>query len=131
VSPDRPVVLTFPPDARYVRVVRLTTSGLASLCGFDLDSIEDLKVAVDEVCSTLIELAGDGEVKVSMAITSPPGLKVEGSVDVRDGGALDEVRADLSQRILDVMADDHSFELANGVAAFSFTRSVDPMGADA
>ncbi len=131
MSSQRPVVLTFPPDARYVRVARLTTSGLASLCGFDLDAIEDLKVAVDEVCSTLIELAGEGDVSVALTMTAPSGLRVEGRVGVNDGGQLDEVRADLSQRILDVMADEHAFELVDGIAAFSFTRSVDPLGADA
>ena len=130
MSAERPVVVSFPPDARYVRVVRLTTSGLASMCGFDLDSIEDLKVAVDEVCSTLIELAGDRDVTVTLQMTSPAGLSVQGSVPVGEG-ELDEVRADLSHRILDVMADEHSFQIDDGVAQFTFTRNVDPLGADA
>ncbi len=130
MSEERPVVVSFPPDVRYVRVVRLTTSGLASMCGFDLDAIEDLKVAVDEVCSTLIELAGDREVTVSLQMTSPPGLLVQGRVQVGEG-QLDEVRADLSHRILDVMADEHSFQIEDGVAVFTFSRTVDPLGADA
>ncbi len=130
MSEERPVVVSFPPDVRYVRVVRLTTSGLASMCGFDLDAIEDLKVAVDEVCSTLIELAGDRDVTVSLQMTTPPGLLVQGRVRVGEG-QLDEVRADLSHRILDVMADEHSFQIDDGVAAFTFSRTVDPLGADA
>jgi hypothetical protein len=100
------------------------------MCGFDLDAIEDLKVAVDEVCSTLIELAGDHDVSISLQMTNPTGLSVEGRVAV-GAGELDEVRADLSHRILDVMADEHSFQIDDGFAVFSFSRAVDPLGADA
>lgn len=37
-----------------VRVVRLTVSGIASTVGLHMDVIEDIKVAVSEICNRLI-----------------------------------------------------------------------------
>jgi serine/threonine-protein kinase RsbW len=52
-SVDR-IVLAFPPKAGFVSLARLTVSGVASQCGFDIDVIEDLKVCVSEVLNQLI-----------------------------------------------------------------------------
>jgi len=49
------IVLTLPFRAEYVSVGRLTTSGVASRMGFDIETIEDIKVAVAEVCNKLVE----------------------------------------------------------------------------
>jgi len=46
--------LSVPFKAEYVSVVRLTTSGIASRIGFNIDDIEDIKVAISEVCNKLI-----------------------------------------------------------------------------
>ncbi|HHY64620.1 MAG TPA: hypothetical protein GX501_06190 [Clostridiaceae bacterium] len=49
------VSLCIPLKAEYVSVVRLTASGVASRAGFDIDSIEDIKVALSEVLGKIIE----------------------------------------------------------------------------
>ncbi len=56
VSPDR-IALVLPYKADYVSVTRLTASGIASRMGFDIETIEDIKVAVSEVCSRIINAA--------------------------------------------------------------------------
>lgn len=55
------IILTLPCKAEYVSVVRLTVSGIASRIGFDIETVEDIKVAVSEVCSRIISLAGTAE----------------------------------------------------------------------
>lgn len=55
------VILTLPCKAGYVSVARLTASGIASRIGFDIETVEDIKVAVSEVCSRIISLAGTAE----------------------------------------------------------------------
>ena len=50
-----PVHLTMPADPSLSRVARLAASGVASLSGFTIDEIEDIKVAVSEVMVALIE----------------------------------------------------------------------------
>lgn len=49
------VSVLVPLVAEYVSIVRLTASGIASRLGFDFDAIEDIKVAISEVISKMIE----------------------------------------------------------------------------
>jgi serine/threonine-protein kinase RsbW len=44
-----------PAQARYLRIARLTAAGVATDLDFDLRDIEDLRVAVDEMCAVVID----------------------------------------------------------------------------
>lgn len=48
------IELTVPFKAEYVSVVRLAASGVANRLGFDIETIEDIKVAAAEVCNKLV-----------------------------------------------------------------------------
>ncbi len=48
------VKLSVPSKPEYVGVVRLTLSAIASRIGFDVEKIEDMKVAVAEACTNAI-----------------------------------------------------------------------------
>jgi len=61
-SPDR-IVIELPFKAEYVSVARLTTSGVASRAGFDIETVEDIKVAVSEVCNRIIHVGSGLEGK--------------------------------------------------------------------
>lgn len=50
------ILLHLPQKADYVGFIRLAVSGIASKIGFDIDTIEDIKVAVSEVCNRIISL---------------------------------------------------------------------------
>jgi serine/threonine-protein kinase RsbW len=60
------ITLLLPCKAEYVSVARLTASGVAARMGYDIDTVEDIKVAVSEVCSRIISVdgisAGDYEI---------------------------------------------------------------------
>lgn len=60
VSADR-IEMVLPFKAEYVSIARLTASGIASRIGFDIETIEDIKVAVSEVCSRIICVASGME----------------------------------------------------------------------
>jgi serine/threonine-protein kinase RsbW len=49
------VELSVPPLAQYVAVVRAATAGLAARLDLTLDRIEDLRIAVDEACTLLVQ----------------------------------------------------------------------------
>lgn len=53
------VEIGIPFKADYVGVVRLAASGVANRVGLDIEVIEDIKVAVAEVCNKLVS-AGSG-----------------------------------------------------------------------
>ncbi|MDR5658921.1 ATP-binding protein [Serpentinicella sp. ANB-PHB4] len=48
------IQLSIPNKPEYVSIVRLTLSSIASKMGFDIEEIEDLKVAVSEACTNAI-----------------------------------------------------------------------------
>lgn len=48
------IKLSIPNKPEYVSVVRLTLASVASRMGFDIEKIEDLKVAVAEACTNAI-----------------------------------------------------------------------------
>ncbi len=62
------ITMHLPKKADYVGLVRLTVSGIASKIGFDIDTIEDIKVAVSEVCNKIVSLKTDSDDK-NMDIT--------------------------------------------------------------
>lgn len=48
------ITIHLPKKAEYVGFIRLTVSGLLSKVGFDIDSVEDIKVVVSEICNKII-----------------------------------------------------------------------------
>jgi serine/threonine-protein kinase RsbW len=58
-DPNEPFIeLRIPPEATYVRVARLAAGDMGGRTGFSVDEIEDLRLAVDEVCAILIGVGG-------------------------------------------------------------------------
>jgi len=52
------IQLCLPLKAEYVSIIRLTASGICNRIGFDIETIEDIKVAIAEVCNKLINVGG-------------------------------------------------------------------------
>ncbi len=48
------ISLKLPTKSEYVSVARLTASVVANNMGFDIESIEDIKVAVGEACNNAV-----------------------------------------------------------------------------
>lgn len=110
-----PIELALPGDSRFMRLARLVASGVATTCGLPLEEVEDFRVAVDEVCATLIE-AGDGQ-PIRLRFTAANGaLVVTGTTADVDQHGPDEDRLALSRQILDVIAESHSFSRIDGQA---------------
>lgn len=63
-----PVDIRVPPEPSLSRVLRLAASGMASLAGFTVDEIEDIKIAVSEVLIALIEHGGGKSVELQFAV---------------------------------------------------------------
>lgn len=63
-----PVELRIPPDPKLSRVVRLAASALASMGGFDVALIDDVKLAVSEVVLALIERGSGNDVNLALTL---------------------------------------------------------------
>ncbi len=105
MQPVDTVQLSIPANFAFVRLTRLVISGLASQVPFSLDETEDLRIAVDELCSTLIDCAVDGVALVATFTLAGNTLTFEASVPADSSAvALDE----LSTHILAATVDSHS-----------------------
>ena len=100
------VKLTMPAMPQLLRVARLTAAGLAGRLGFNFDEIEDVKIAVDELCFALVGTKGhDGDLTVTYRLL-PDALEIEGA-GVFSAGAPRPVPNELSAQILAAVVDEH------------------------
>jgi serine/threonine-protein kinase RsbW len=110
------VRLTVPAALEYVRIVRLTASGVASRLGFDVEEIEDLRVAVDELTSIIVDAANGNELEVVFAVYDDA-LHIEGEADAATADPSTTVE-DLTGQILAAVVDEWRLEQTDGRLRF-------------
>ena len=100
------VKLTMPAVPQLLRVARLTAAGLAGRLGFNFDEIEDVKIAVDELCFALVGTKGrDGDLTLTYRLL-PDALEIEGTGTFAGEGG-HPVPSELSAQILAAVVDEH------------------------
>jgi hypothetical protein len=110
------VRLRVPAALEYVRIVRLTGSGVASRLGFDIEEIENLRVALDELASMTIDAASAGELEITFSTTDTE-LRIVGRAPVAEGV---EVGVEpLTAQILKAVIDDYELRTDDGFVRFS------------
>jgi serine/threonine-protein kinase RsbW len=111
-----------PAALEFVRIVRLTASGVASRLGFDVEDIEDLRVAVDELASIVVDDSTAGDLLEVVFSVAGATLRIEGRVPTHSeaGPILDE----LTSQILAAVVDGYEVESDNGYVRFSCDRKL-------
>lgn len=117
--------IVVPPDPRVLRVLRLVASGVASLGELDLDAVEEVRVAVDELGSTLIAASDGSPVSLTFEL-SPDLLSVDGSTKLARSGKLDV--DPLTDRILDAVASSHEWRSSGGTGGCHIEKQLSPAG---
>lgn len=113
------VKLALPAENRYLHIVRLTAAGSAAEAGLDAAEIEDVKIAVDELCSVAIDAAAaDAELILEFQAVES-GLMVEATIPADREPAIDE----LGQAILDATIDAIEFDHSVLGGGFRVTKS--------
>ena len=104
------VRLAVPAQPGYLRMTRLLAAGVASRVGFTLDEVDDLRIAIDELCFSLVGPGGrEGTISVRYEIL-PDGVIVEGEGHFEDGDHHAPLLSPLSMQILGAVADECSLE---------------------
>jgi anti-sigma regulatory factor (Ser/Thr protein kinase) len=88
-----PIDLRLPADPSMSKVLRLAASGVASLSGFDVEEIEEIKLAVSEVLIALVEHGSADHVDLQFVASSDEFI-VHGSTVATS--AIDEHAPDLA-----------------------------------
>ena len=119
------VELSLPAQPELLFLARMTAAAVASRADFGFDQVEDLRLAIDELCITLAGEDGtDGRVKLVFEWDADV-VEVEGTL-VGDQDQLAPVGheqtdspdisvSELSGRILDALVDEHGADHLGGV----------------
>jgi len=120
IETDEVVTLHVPAQARYIRVARLVGAGLANDLGLDLEGLDDVRLAIGEVCALATQLGAD--FLDLRFVVDDRGLGVSGSG--RTDGVADPVDEDhvrLVRQILEVACSDHELTRDDRGLSFSLT----------
>jgi anti-sigma regulatory factor (Ser/Thr protein kinase) len=106
VAIEDEVRLAVPARPEFLRLARVTAAGLASRLGFTFDQVEDLRLAIDELCYGLTGNFGrPGTVHVRYLLSEDT-LAVEGEGHF-DGEVAKTELSELSEVILTALVDEH------------------------
>jgi serine/threonine-protein kinase RsbW len=125
VASDRAdcIRLQLPVDPQYMRVARLVASGLGATIGFDVEAVDDFRIAVDELCAAMVEVS-DGDVLDLSFEVREDGIEVEGRTVTPPTAELSPDRFALSEQILAVACDRYSLNIDGGTARFTLYKRV-------
>ena len=65
-------------------MIRTVAADLATRADFELDSIDDLRMAVDDACAMLVDIAAEGAALSCRFTVVPERIKAVAEVDVED-----------------------------------------------
>lgn len=116
--------ISIAPIADLVRPVRLAVGGIASLGSFDIESIEELQLAVNELLVALIDQGDGSALDIVLRLESHGAFRMEASTRRRTDAPVADTDV-FSDRILSVMADDHSIEIVGDLLSGWFVRHPD------
>ena len=109
------VRLSLPASPDYVRIVRLAASGIATNLGFDVDELDDLRVAVGELVNLTLEVCKPETLEVLFTVDGSE-LRIQGTAPAADGRVIQ--LDSLTRQILDAFLDGYSIEIVDENVCF-------------
>jgi Histidine kinase-like ATPase domain len=120
MSPSPAVTLTVPAAVEHVQLARLVAAGFADRLGWDVDTIEDLRIAVDELCVAAIEAGvADSEFRVEYQLDDD-GLRIEGGCAAASTPQLSE----LSRQIVAAVTTSWDLVARDGRCTFTLVKQL-------
>ena len=118
------VELCIPGRLEFVPIVRVTVSGYATRMGFDIDEVEDLRIAVDELTSILIDTSSPQSVTLTLE-TDGTKLRMRGTVTGGDAVEMPEIDR-ITEQILGAVVDEYQLVVHEATLAFTASRRRSP-----
>ncbi|MGC8626204.1 MAG: hypothetical protein ACP5VR_01400 [Acidimicrobiales bacterium] len=115
------VRLAIPAKPELLGLARLTAGGLASRLGFTYDQVEDLRLAMDEMCFALTGSTGrDGTLELHFLLNEAS-MTIVGQGHFASPGILQ--RSPISEALLNALVDEHSLTDGTGGPRFSLVKN--------
>jgi serine/threonine-protein kinase RsbW len=109
------VRLSLPASPDYVRIVRLAASGIATNLGFDVDELDDLRVAVGELVNLTLEVCEPETLEVLFTVDGNQ-LRIQGTAPAAEGRVIE--LDSLTRQILDAFLDGYTIEIVDENVCF-------------
>jgi serine/threonine-protein kinase RsbW len=100
-------------SAALIPTIRAVASDLAARADFDLDAISDLRMAVDEACATLVDLAAPSSSLLCTFLVRFDRIEVHAQVTA-DGPHAEVSTDTFGWRVLQTLADDVAVDSTPG-----------------
>ncbi len=100
------VRLDVPASPEFLRVARMMAAGVASRLGFTLEEVDDLRIAIDELCFSLVGRNGRPGTITLRYIMDADALVVEGAGHFADRANEEPRLSPLSLQILKAVTDE-------------------------
>ncbi len=113
------VKLETPASTQYLHIVRLTAAGAAAEAGLDAEEVDDVKIAVDELCSVAMATSTETASLVLEFVAIDGGLLVEATLPPGSRVEVDE----MGHAILDATVDEFSFDEEALGGGFRLTKN--------
>jgi len=104
VETESRIEIELPVEKEFARLLRLMVSGIASRMNFNLDAVDDLKIAVEEAFLIAMRRQVTGQVKVSFELMSDR-LRIA-FAGVGQGSGDEKQPEDFGNFILDAVVDE-------------------------
>ena len=124
LDPEQPYLeLRVPADPEYVRAVRLAAGDMGGRVGLSVDELDDVRLAVDEVCSMLIGAGGAG---ITVRMQARHRLLI---IDARSPGTRSAtVPTELSEILIRALVDTCTFTDRDREARFELRKTARELG---
>ncbi len=115
-DPAQIVELRFPADPEFLRLARLTSADLGSRAGLDYEQVDDLRIAVSELCHLVAGGEPSGVVTLSFHLDGDC-VVVEGTGPAH--GAADSA---LARAIVAAVVDEHDVDFSGEQPRFRLVK---------
>jgi hypothetical protein len=113
------VLLRFPARPEFLRLARLAAADVGTRAGFDYEEIEDLRIAVSELCAML---SSDNGADLSLVFTvADESVTVAGS-SPQAGAALAREDLALAQALVAAVVDEHALSTDGDRTTFHLVK---------
>jgi serine/threonine-protein kinase RsbW len=115
------VRLEVPACAAYFRVARMVAAGVGSRLGFTLDELDDLRIAVDELCAVVMGGHTEGTLRLRYQLEDDA-ITVEGEAEFPDASRSAPELSPVSDMILGAVVDECQVSVGDDGPTFRMVK---------